>query len=99
MLLSYLYLDLTVEDMIWTWSNAILIKDKEAEPMVVEKANNIISFKFGDIQLLNIMKFLGGATSLDSILKAYKASDTENFFPYEWLDSANKLENEELPQN
>ena len=42
------------------------------------------------------MKFLGRATSLDSFLKAYKASETKGFFPYEWFDSADKLENEEL---
>ena len=65
--------------------------------MVIKKANDFISFKFEDIQFLDIMKFLGGATTLDSFLKAYKASETKGFFPYEWFDSANKLENEELP--
>ena len=74
-----------------------LINDKEAEPMLIKKANDFISFKFGDIQILDIMKFLGGATSLDSFLKAYKASEIKGFFPYEWFDSADKLENEELP--
>ena len=74
-----------------------LINDKEAEPMVIKKANDFISFKFGDIQFLDIMKFLGGATSLDCFLKAYKASETKGFFPYEWFDSPDKLESEELP--
>ena len=74
-----------------------LINDKEAEPMLIKKANDFISFKFGDIQILDIMKFFGGATSLDSFLKAYKASEIKGFFPYEWFDSAEKLENEELP--
>ena len=74
-----------------------LINDKEAEPIVIKKANDFISFKFGDIQFLDIMKFLGGATSLDSFLKAYKASETKGFFPYEWFDSPDKLESEELP--
>ena len=60
-----------------------LINDKEAEPMVIKKANEIISFKFRDIQFLDVMKFFGGATSLDSFLKAYKASETKKFFPYE----------------
>ena len=69
-----------------------LINDKEAEPMVIKKGNNFISFKFGDI-----MKFLGGATSLASFLKVYKASETKGFFPYEWFDTVDKLENEELP--
>ena len=40
--------------------------------------------KFGDIQLLDIMNFLGSATSLDSFLKAYKTKETKGFFPYEW---------------
>ena len=31
-----------------------------------------MSFKFGDVQLLDNMKFLGGATSLDSFLKLTK---------------------------
>ena len=35
-----------------------LINDKEAEPMVIKKANDFISFKFGDIQFLDVMKFL-----------------------------------------
>ena len=42
------------------------------------------------------MKFLGGATPLDSFLKIYKTSETKEFFPYECFDSADKLENQEL---
>ena len=42
------------------------------EPTVIKKANQFVSFKFGDVQLLDIMNFLGGATSLDSFLKAYQ---------------------------
>ena len=74
-----------------------LTNDKEAEPMVIKKANDFISSKFGDIQFLDIVKFLGGATSVDSFLKAYKASETKGFFPYEWFDSPDKLESEKLP--
>ena len=60
-----------------------LICDKEIEPTVIKKANDFISFKFGDVQFLDILKFLGGATTLDLFLKAYKASETKGFFPYE----------------
>ena len=52
-----------------------LINEKEIEPSVIKKANDFVSFKFGDVQLLDIMKFLGRATTLDSFLKAYKASE------------------------
>ena len=52
----------------------ILINERNMEPTVIKKANLFISFKIGDVQLLDIIKFLGGATSLDSFLKAYKTS-------------------------
>ena len=58
----------------------------------------VISFKFGDIQLLDIMNFLRGATSLDSFLKAYKTSETKGFFPYEWFDHPDKMQIPEIPQ-
>ena len=61
----------------------ILINERNMEPTVIKKANHIVSFKFGDVQLLDIMNFLGGATSLDSFLKAYKTAETKGFFPYE----------------
>ena len=63
-----------------------LIRDKE-----------LISFKFGDVQFLGIMKFLGRASTLDSFLKAYKASETKKFFPYEIFDNPDKLDFPELP--
>ena len=44
------------------------------------------------------MNFFGGATSPDSFLKAYKTSETKGFFPYEWFDHPDKMQNPELPQ-
>ena len=75
----------------------ILVNERDIEPTVIKKANQFISFKFGDIQLFVIMNFLGGATSLDSFLKAYKTSETRGFFPYEWFDHPDKMQNTELP--
>ena len=49
----------------------ILINERNLEPTVIKKANQFVSFKFGVVQLLGILNFLGGATSLDSFLKAY----------------------------
>ena len=43
---------------------------KNMEPTVNKNANQFVSFKFGDVQLLDIMNFLGGATSLEAFLKA-----------------------------
>ena len=74
----------------------ILVNERNFEPTVMKKANQFISFKFGDIQLLGIISFLGGASSLDSFLKAYKISETKGFFPYEWFDHPDKMQNPEL---
>ena len=43
------------------------------------------------------MKFLGGVTTLDSFLKAYKAKETKGFFPYERFDNPEKLDFPKLP--
>ena len=65
--------------------------------MFIKKANQFVSFLFADVQLLDIMYFLGGATSLDSFLNAYKTSETKGFFPCEWFDCPQKMDNSELP--
>ena len=70
----------------------ILVNEQQIEPAFIKKANQFVSFKFGDVQLLDFMNFLGGATSLDSFLNAYKTV----FFPYEWFDNPEKLNNKEL---
>ena len=54
-------------------------------------------FKFGDLELLDNMNFLGGATSLDSFRKAHKAKETMGFFPYDWFDCPEKMNNKGSP--
>ena len=67
------------------------------EPTVNKKADQFLSLNFGDVQFLEIMNFLSGATSLDSRLKAYKTSETTGFSPYEWFNCPQKMNNCELP--
>ena len=58
------------------------------------------NFKFGDVQLLDIMKFLGGANTLDSFLEAYKACEmNSNTFHTSGLIPRNKLDEQQLPSN
>ena len=75
----------------------ILVNERDIEPAVIKKANQFASFKFGDIQLLDIMNFFGGAASLDSFLKAYKTKETKGFFPYEWFPCPEEMNNKERP--
>ena len=73
----------------------ILVNERDIEPTVIKKANQFVSFKFGAIQLLDIMNFLGGATNLDSFLMAYKKSE-KKIFPYERFDHPDKMQKTEL---
>ena len=75
----------------------ILINKRNMEPTVIKKINKFVSFKFGDVQVLQILHFLAGATGLESFLKAYKTSETKSFFPYEWFDCPQKMKDSELP--
>ena len=75
----------------------ILVNERDIEPTVIKKTNEFISFKFGDIQQLDIMKFLGGPTKLDSFLKAYRTSRTTELFPYEWFDPPDKIQKNDIP--
>ena len=84
-------------NLIKSYLSPILVNYRDIEPTVIKKANQFVSFKFGDIQLLDIMNFLGGATSLDSFLKAYRTKETMGFFPYQWFDCPEKMNNKELP--
>ena len=70
--------------------------ERDLESTVIKKANQFISFKFGEIQLLDTLNFLGGATSLDSFSKAYKTSETKGSIPYECFDHPDKMQNKEL---
>ena len=45
-----------------------LVNERNMEPTVIKEDNHFVSFKFGDVQLLDVMNILRGATSLDSFL-------------------------------
>ena len=73
------------------------VNERGIEPTVIKKANQLVFVKFGDIQLLDIMNFLGGATSFDTFVKAYKTKETKGFFSYEWFDCPGKMNSKGLP--
>ena len=67
--------DLTLPNFICSSTLYVVTKLKS-----IKKANDFISFKLGNVQFLDIMEFPGGAKTLDSFLKADKASETKFFF-------------------
>ena len=75
----------------------ILIIERNMEPTLIKKDNQFASFLFGDVQLLDIMNFLVGATSLDSFVKAYKTSETKGLRSLWMVRVSTKMNNSELP--
>ena len=75
----------------------ILVNERDIEPTVIRKANQFVSFKFGDIQLLDILNFLGGATSLDPFFEAFKTSETKEFSLTKVLVTLAKCRIQNLP--
>ena len=69
----------------------ILVNERKIEITVIKKANQFVSFKFGDVKLLDIMHFLGGANILNSFLKAYRTEETK-FFPLRVFRQSRKVE-------
>ena len=74
-----------------------LLIERNVVPKVIRTGNKYIGMNFLGLQFLDILNFLGGATTLDNFLKAYGASEEKGFFPYEWFDSAEKLNETQLP--
>ena len=58
-----------------------LLHKRDIQPIVIKKVNHFESFKFADVKFLDILKFLGGATLIDSLLKAYRTKETKGFPP------------------
>ena len=49
------------------------------------------------LRFLDITNFLAPGFSYDKFLKAYECPQVKGFFPYEWMDSLDKLNYRELP--
>ena len=78
----------------------ILVNEQDIEPTVIKRANQFMSFKFDDIQLLHIMNFLGGATR--SFLKhSWRQTELQKQKhpppATEWFDHPEKMQNTEIP--
>ena len=76
-----------------------VIRNNEQETSVIKKANDLKSFKFGYVQFLDIMKFLSGATLLDSFLKDYKASETKRKHKVDEFFKANHWKSDSKPDH
>ena len=63
----------------------------------VKRNSNHMCLKTDFLKLLDISNYVAPGFSYDQYLKAYKCEQTKGFFPYEWVDGLDKLEETSLP--
>jgi hypothetical protein len=68
---------------------------EEVTPLKTNSMYRVITSK--TLKFLDVANFLAAGVDLDKWWKAYKCSMTKGFFPYEWLDSYDKLDQDHLP--
>ena len=57
----------------------------------VKRNNNHICIKTEYLKLLGISNYVAPGFSYDQFLRAYECEQTKGFFPYEWVDGLDKL--------
>jgi G:T-mismatch repair DNA endonuclease (very short patch repair protein) len=63
----------------------------------IKRNNNWMSLSTERLQFLDICNYLAPGYSYEKYIKAYGASLQKSFFPYDWMDSLEKLNYPELP--
>ncbi|KAI8516762.1 hypothetical protein Bbelb_053430 [Branchiostoma belcheri] len=63
----------------------------------IKKNNNYMSIETDDLKFLDLINYVAPGFSYSILLKAYDCEETKGFFPYEWMDSLDKLDEPRLP--
>ncbi len=71
----------------------------EEVSFTIKKANAYMSLKTQHLQFLDIRSYLAPNYSYDAFIKAYKCKIEKGFFPYDYFDSYDKLNETELPSH
>ena len=66
----------------------------EIPGFVIRKENAYMAL---GTKYLDICNYLAAGTTLSAFYKAYNVTDPKGFFPYEWFDSLEKLDYQQLP--
>ena len=70
---------------------------KEEVKFTIKRNNNLMCLKTEHLRFLDIINFLATGFTYDKFLKAYECPQTKGFFPYEWMDSLDKLDSSSIP--
>ena len=63
----------------------------------VEKNNNYVCIKSSNLKFLDMVNYIAPGFSYQNFIKAFGVKENKFFFPYEWLDSPDKLDYPDVP--
>jgi len=63
----------------------------------VKRNQSYLALRTEKLKFLDISNFLAAGSSYAGFLKAYRCAENKGFFPYEWVDCLEKLEDPKLP--
>ena len=69
----------------------------ETVSFAIKTANSYMALKTTHFKFLDIRSYLAPNYSYDAFIKAYKCTLTKGFFPYDWSNDYNKLNETKLP--
>jgi len=69
----------------------------DSQTFIVKQSNKYVAVKSSKFSFLDATSYLAVGVNYASFLKAYGIEESKSFFPYEWFDSYEKLDNESLP--
>ena len=74
-----------------------VLVQNEGVQFTIKRNHNFMCLKTPHLRFLDVTNFLAPDFSYDKFLKPYECPQTKGFFPYQWLDSLEKLEHPFLP--
>ena len=72
---------------------------KGYSPHIIKKTNKYLCLSCERFRFVDVLNYLGGATSLASFLKSFQIKESKQYFPYDWLDDIKKLDQGHLPEH
>lgn len=73
-----------------------MMVQNEGVQFTIKCSHNFMCLKTTHLRFLDVTNFLAPGFSYDMFLKAYECPQTKGIFPYEWMDSLDKLQHPSL---
>ena len=64
---------------------------------IIKRGNQYMGLVTNKLRLLDVTNYISPGFSLSAYLKAFDVAEVKSYFPYEWLDSFDKLRETKLP--